>query len=121
MLKIILFIGLLILSFCIQNQLETDKICDLYYAADPDNREGSQVQIYKVADGTYERKVIWMQYPNHSNGEPRRDVKNPNPNNRNQTNVGLVITKGFTYNATDDEWEKARCIIQNRERHIAVF
>ena len=105
MLKMVLFAVLLSLSAYGQTLSEADRICGLYYAADPDNGEGSQIQIYKTASGTYEGKVVWMQYPNHPNGEPRRDVKNPNPHNRNQTNVGLVVIKGFTYNSANDEWE----------------
>ena len=106
MLKMIVFTGMLSLSFFCQAQTKADRICGFYYVADPNNGEGSQVEIYKTANDTYEGKIVWMQYPNHPNGEPRRDVKNPNTKNRNQTNVGLVIIKGFTYNAANDEWEK---------------
>ena len=105
MLRMILFTNVLVLSFFCQGQSKADRICGLYYAADPDNGEGSQIQIYKTVEGTYEGKVVWMQYPNHPNGEPRRDVKNPEPKNRNQPNVGLVLIKGFTYNALNDEWK----------------
>jgi uncharacterized protein (DUF2147 family) len=87
------------------SQTKADRICGLYYAADPNNGEGSQIQIYKKANGTYEGKVVWMEYPNHPNGEPRRDVKNPDPQKRNQTNVGIVLITGFTYNEAHDEWE----------------
>jgi uncharacterized protein (DUF2147 family) len=90
---------------CAQAQSKADRVCGLFYAASPDNGEGSQVQIYKTKNGTYEGKVVWMEYPNHPNGEPRRDVKNPDPEKRNQTNVGIVIMKGFTYNEANDEWE----------------
>ena len=86
-------------------QSKADRICGLYYAASPDTKEGSQVLIYKAANGTYEGKVVWMEIPNHPNGEPRRDVYNPDPSKRNQTNVGIVIIKGFTYNEAADEWE----------------
>jgi uncharacterized protein (DUF2147 family) len=88
-----------------QSQSKADRICGLYYATSPDNGEGSQILIYKVKNGTYEGKVVWMEFPNHPNGEPRRDVKNPDPSKRNQTNVGIVMMKGFTYNEANDEWE----------------
>ncbi len=104
--KIVLLINLFIgFTFFVSAQSKADRICGLYYASDPENGEGSQIQIYKVGDGTYEGKVVWMQYPNHPNGEPRRDVKNPNPQKRNQTNVGIVLIKGFKYNSSKDEWE----------------
>jgi len=100
---LLLFLGV---GFCgINAQSKGDRICGLYYATSPDNGEGSQVQIYKAKDGTYEGKVVWMEFPNHPNGDPRRDVKNPDPEKRNQTNVGIVIIKGFTYNEAADEWE----------------
>jgi uncharacterized protein (DUF2147 family) len=104
--KSVLLLNLFIaFTFSAFAQSKADRICGLYYATDPGNGEGSQIQIYKAEDGTYEGKVVWMQYPNYPNGEPRRDVKNPDPEKRNQTNVGIVIIKGFTYNASKDEWQ----------------
>ena len=88
-----------------QAQSKADRICGLYYATSPDNGEGSQVQIYKAKDRTYEGQIVWMEFPNHPNGEPRKDVKNPDPSKRSQANVGLIIMKGFTYNEAKDEWE----------------
>jgi len=92
-------------GFFLQAQSKADNVCGLYYAADPRNGEGSQILIYKTASGKYEGKVVWMQYPNHPNGMPRCDVKNPDPNKRNQTNVGLVIIKGFIYNEKENQWQ----------------
>ena len=103
--KIFFFLCFSVVFGGLQAQSKADRVCGLFYAASPDNGEGSQVQIYKAEDGTYEGVVVWMQYPNHPNGEPRKDVKNPDPKKRNQTNVGIVIMKGFTYNETSDEWE----------------
>lgn len=95
-------------GFSAQAQSKADNVCGLYYAADPKNGEGSQILIYKTANGTYEGKVVWMQYPNHPDGEPRRDVKNPDPNKRNQTNLGLVMIKGLVYNEKENEWQNGR-------------
>jgi len=104
--RFITSIVLLMLAFSGYGQTtKADRICGLYYAAAPGNGEGSQILIYKTANGKYEGKVIWMQYPNHSNGEPRRDVKNPDQSKRNQTNVGIVIMKGFVYNEKEDQWQ----------------
>jgi len=101
----LLFIVFSVVSVGVFAQSKGDRICGLFYAASPDTGEGSQVLIYKTDNGTYEGKVVWMEIPNHPNGEPRRDVKNPDPSKRNQTNVGIVIMKGFTYNEATDEWE----------------
>ena len=102
-----LFVFFSVNAFSVQGQSQSkaDRVCGLYYAASPDNGEGSQILIYKTKNGTYEGKVVWMEFPNHPNGEPRRDVKNPDPNKRNQTNVGIILMKGFTYNESNDEWE----------------
>ncbi len=100
-----LFVSFAAIPLVMSSQSKADRICGLYYASDPGNGEGSQIKIYKAADGTYEGKVVWMQYPNHPDGKPRKDVKNPDPQKRNQTNVGIVIIKGFTYNEANDEWE----------------
>jgi uncharacterized protein (DUF2147 family) len=92
-------------NFSAKSQSKADRVCGLYYAVEPTTGEGSQIWIYKTSSGKYEGKVLWMQHPNHPNGEPRKDVKNPDPNQRNQTNVGLVIIKGFVYNEKEDEWQ----------------
>ena len=89
----------------VQAQSKADSVCGLYYAAEPGNGEGSQILIYKTSGGKYEGKIVWMQYPNHPNGEPRRDVKNPDPEKRDKTNVGLVIVKGFVYNEKEKQWQ----------------
>ena len=105
-LRFFLFSFLLFLcGFSTQSQSKADRVCGLYYAADPGSGEGSQILIYKTSNGKYEGKIVWMQYPNHPNGEPRRDVKNSDPSKRDQTNVGLVIVKGFVYNEKEDQWQ----------------
>jgi uncharacterized protein (DUF2147 family) len=101
----VFFLLFSILFFTTQAQSKADKVCGLYYATSPHNGESSQLQIYKTKNGTYEGKVVWMEFPNHPNGEPRRDVKNPDPDKRSQTNVGMVLIKGFTYNEATNEWE----------------
>ena len=84
---------------------KADRVCGLYYAADPGNGEGSQILIYKTKNGKYEGRIIWMEIPNKPNGEPRRDAKNPEEDKRNQTIVGLVLVKGFVYNENEDQWQ----------------
>jgi len=114
--SLLFFIG----GFSAQSQSKADKVCGLYYAADPKNGEGSQVLIYKTTNGKYEGKVVWMQYPNHPNGEPRRDVKNPDPNKRNQTNVGMVMMRDFVYDEKENEWSGGTVYNPVSGNHIAV-
>lgn len=105
MLKSKLLFFFVIVPVFVCSQSKADRICGLYYAPDPDNGEGSQIKIYKTENGKYEGKVVWMEFPNHPNGQPRRDVNNPDPSKRNQTNVGMVLIKDLTYNEAKDEWE----------------
>ena len=101
----LILVLLLFGGYAAKSQSKADSVCGLYYAVEPETGEGSQILIYKTASGKYEGKVAWMQHPNHPNGEPRKDVKNPDPSKRNQTNVGLVIIKGFVYNEKENQWQ----------------
>ena len=106
--KIRFFAGMILLTFAVNAYGQTgkgDKVCGIYYAADPVNGEGSQILIYKNKSGKYEGRIIWMQIPNKPNGEPRRDAKCPDADKRNQPIVGLVIVKNFVYNENDDQWQ----------------
>ena len=64
-----------------------DDICGIFHSVDPFSKEGSQCQIYKAADGTYEAKVVWVE----------------NPKKKNQ--LGLVFMTGLTYNAKEKEYQ----------------
>ena len=67
-----------------------DDICGIFPSKDPFSKEGSQCEIYKASDGTYEAKVVWVE----------------NPKKKNQ--LGLVFMKGLTYNAKDKEYQNGK-------------
>ena len=67
-----------------------DDICGIFHSKDPFSKEGSQCEIYKASDGTYEAKVVWVE----------------NPKKKNQ--LGLVFMKGLTYNAKDKEYQNGK-------------
>ena len=69
---------------------KADDICGIFHSVDPFSKEGSQCQIYKAADGTYEAKVVWVE----------------NPKKKNQ--LGLVFMTGLTYNAKDKEYQNGK-------------
>ena len=75
------------IAFETQAQNAADAICGYYFAKDPFSKEGSQVKIYKAADGTYEGIVCWVENPAKKNF------------------LGYKFLRGFTYNAKEQEWQ----------------
>lgn len=71
-------------------QSKADAVCGYYYVKDPFSKEGSQVKIYKAADGTYEGIVCWVENP----------AKKPYLNYK--------FLRGFTYNAEEKEWQNGK-------------
>lgn len=69
---------------------KADEICGIYHSIDPFSKEGSQCQIYRASDGTYEAKVVWVE----------------NPKKKNQ--LGLVFMTKLTYNAKEAEYQKGK-------------
>ena len=66
---------------------KADDICGIYHSKDPFSKEGSQCEIYKAADGTYEAKVVWVENP------------------KKKDNLGLVFMTGLKYNAKEKEYQ----------------
>ena len=46
--------------------------------------------------------AIALAFP--SDGSPKTDIKNPDPNKRNTPADKIVLLHNFKYNASDDEW-----------------
>ena len=64
-----------------------DDICGIFHSKDPFSKEGSQCEIYKAKDGTYEAKVVWVENP------------------KKKHHLGLVFMTGLTYNAKENEYQ----------------
>lgn len=60
------------------------------------NEEG-KIAIERKGD-QYQGKIIWRK-------EPRNDTKNPNPELRSRSVIGLIFLSGFTYNPLEKIWE----------------
>ncbi|MCB0832663.1 MAG: DUF2147 domain-containing protein [Bacteroidetes bacterium] len=95
------------------------------FAGNPDdllgtwlNEEGtSKIEIYKD-NGQFFGKIIWLRDPvytqkdvddNEGNarvklGATKVDFKNPDEARRDDKIIGMVILRGFTYDADDEEW-----------------
>lgn len=85
--KFLLSIGFCIVCLCVFAQ-NPDAICGIYHMTDPFSKEGSQVEIYKASDGTYEGKVIWVENPKKKNF------------------LGLVFLTKLSYNKEKNEYQK---------------
>jgi len=60
----------------------------------------SKIEIYAIntTEGIkYEGKIIWLEEPLRDNGEIKLDDKNPNPQLREQTILGLIIMKNLKF------------------------
>jgi len=104
--KSILFILVVSLftSFQAFSQSKGDRLAGTYYVIKTDTKSESRIQIYKNSDGKYEGKIIWLKYPNHPDGTPKYDDKNPNPELRKVKSDQVVLLKNFSYDEKNDEW-----------------
>lgn len=84
--KILFSVCFCILSVCAMAQ-NPDAICGIYHMTDPFSKEGSQVEIYKASDGTYEGKVIWVENPKKKNF------------------LGLIFLTKLSYNKEKQEYQ----------------
>ena len=100
---LVLLIGLFT-SFQAFSQSNADKLIGNYYVIKTDTKSESRIQVYKTSDGKYEGKIIWLKYPNHPDGTPKYDDKNPDPELRKVKSDHVVLLKNFTYDEKNDIW-----------------
>ena len=85
-------------------QSKADRLTGYYLTRDDKtHKEKSQVQIFKISDGKYFGKIVWLAEP-LENGKPKVDKNNPADNLKTRPNLGLPLLNGFSYDAGDDEW-----------------
>ena len=56
----------------------------------------SKIEFFKSGD-TYCGKIVWLKEPNDENGNPKKDVKNPDKALRSRPLMGLVNITGLKY------------------------
>lgn len=64
-----------------------------------------QIQIYKEGD-KYFGKLYWLKEPNGPKGNPKLDVNNPDPQQKNKPLLGSLILRNFKY--ANGEWKSGR-------------
>ncbi len=79
---------------------QAERVVGIWLTADKD----SQVEIFKKANNQYYGKVVWLDEPLNEQGRPKVDDKNPDRSMHTTPIMGLELLKGFTYNASKNEW-----------------
>ena len=60
----------------------------------------SHSEFFKSGD-TYSAKIVWLSEPNDENGNPRKDVNNPDKSLRGRPVMGLVTITGLKFDGKD--------------------
>jgi uncharacterized protein (DUF2147 family) len=92
-----LFSVLLITTTSLFAQNKADDIVGYYLCTDPFSGELSQNYIYKVANGTYEGKVVWIKNEKLKNFE------------------GMVFLTNLIFNAKENEWQNGTLIYPGKK------
>ena len=87
------------MSFSVKAQVKGDDILGVWTTGSKKGR----VEIYKE-DGKYYGKIIWLKEPLNDEGQPKKDVNNPDDDAQSKPLMGLVNLKGFEFDADDEEW-----------------
>ena len=58
-------------------------------------------------NGTLSGKTTWMLEPNDENGQPKKDLLNPDENLRDRDRLGLVLMTGFAH-IEGNVWDNGR-------------
>lgn len=66
--------------------------------------EDSQVEVFQKADNKYYGRIVWLDEPLNDEGKPKVDDKNPDKAMHQTPIMGLEILKGFSYDASKNEW-----------------
>ena len=55
-------------------------------------------------EGKYIGTIVYIIPEKYKNGQPPKDVENPDESLRNRSLIGLQILEGFEYDASENEW-----------------
>lgn len=96
-----LVLGLVIVASAVMiNGLTADDIKGTYWNAE----KTAHIRMYKAKNGKYYGKIEHLVEPNDASGNPKKDPENSNEELRDRDRLGMVIAKGFTWDADENEW-----------------
>lgn len=101
--KYLVYLFFFIYPTCITAQMpHADKITGFWVT----EKKECVVEIYKKGD-LYFGKMVWLKEPLDEKGNPKKDIKNPDPSLRNQTLKGMTFMYNFQYEG-NDKWVNGR-------------
>lgn len=88
----------------------SDAMLGLWETADGKARVEVHREKGDAGQGSYEGKIVWLKEPNFEgpgpeHGDPLRDANNPDKARQHDPVMGLVVLKGFQYNARKRRWQ----------------
>lgn len=64
----------------------------------------AHIEIYKK-NNQYFGKIVWLKEPKNENGQPKKDVNNPDEKKQKQPLIGCELLQGFEFDSDDKIWE----------------
>ena len=68
----------------------------------------SKIEVKKEANGSYSATIVFIIPEKYENGQPPKDIENPDPELRDRSRLGLTIMTGLRYDAGENEWNGGR-------------
>ena len=81
-----------------------------------------RAKIVKLANGTYQGQVVWMENDKDAKGNKRLDTKNPDKSLRKTPCDRIVLFTGLKYNAEKKHWSDTKIYDPQRgiKAHLTV-
>ena len=92
--RVAVLIACMVLPLCAFSQQEADRIVGLYKAKLSHN--DAKIKVLKHQDG-YRMQICWLKEPNHADGSPKLDTKNPDKSKRTTPMTEVVLIDKVTY------------------------
>ena len=109
--KLLLYIMVLCSIFNEATAQQADAIKGVWLRADKQNYK---VEIYQCGE-LYCGKLVWLKEPNDENGQPRKDLKNPDKSKRANLLVGTDVLRDFKFK--DGNWIEGQVYSFNRGKY----
>jgi len=97
--KKLLFTTIIALAIPMFLNAQSKKIEGIWF----NEEKTSKLDVKTGSDGKISGEIVWLDEPNEF-GAPKLDKENPDAELAKKPVMGLVIVKGFTYNADKERW-----------------